>query len=65
MEDEKGAKEDKSGRTIKKTWDLSSPNANQSYSKVPMVSESHDRVYLLAIITAPLIAVLSEPPELG
>ncbi|SOD15050.1 hypothetical protein [Pedobacter xixiisoli] len=64
-EDEKGAKEDKSGRTIKKTWDISSPNPNQPYSKEPIINEAHNRVYLLAIITEPLIAILSEPPELA
>ncbi len=65
LEDEKGSKEDKSGRTIKKTWDFSSPSPYPPYAKEPIINEAHNRVYLLAIITAPLIAILSEPPELG
>lgn len=64
LEDEEGAKEDKSGRTIKKTWDLSSPNTHQTYSKHHTASEAHNRVYLMAIIAEPLIAILSEPPEI-
>ena len=64
-EEDKGAKDDKSGRTAKKTWDCSSPNPHQTYSKEPFVSEAHDRVYLLAIINEPLISILSEPPELS
>lgn len=63
-EEDKGTKED-SGRTAKKTWDYSSPNLYQTYSKEPLVSEAHDRVYLLAIINEPLISILSEPPELS
>lgn len=62
-EEDKGNKEDKSGRTAKKTWDCSSPNSHQTYSKEPIVSEAHDRVYLLAIISEPLIPIHCEPPN--
>ncbi|WP_138730439.1 hypothetical protein [Pedobacter helvus] len=65
LEDEESTKDDKSGRAIKKTWDISSAHPHQTFSNISIVNEAHNRVYLLSIVNAPLLSVLSEPPELG
>jgi len=63
LEDDNGPKEDQSVRFTKKLWASSSPH--QLYTKVLITSEAHQRIYLMSVITPPLIAILSEPPEQG
>ncbi|MCK7555820.1 hypothetical protein MKQ70_12650 [Chitinophaga sedimenti] len=61
-EKDKSAKEDKSGRPDKKMMYYDVPGAHP-FSHLRTATEAHNRVYLLAIITAPLIPVPIEPPE--
>lgn len=64
-EEDKSAKEEKSGRSVKKMWYFDVPSLGQISAKDLGYSEAHNRVYLLAIISEPLITILIEPPEFG
>lgn len=63
-EEEKCSKEEKSSRSVKKNWDYSSTPFHLSTKLcATMAQEAHNRVYLLALISKPLIPIHCEPPN--
>ncbi|WP_129715458.1 hypothetical protein [Pedobacter sp. SYP-B3415] len=64
-EEEKNTKDEKSGRGMKKQLFCEHPEMNRLAFKEAMSLRPHDRVYLSAAVTKPLIAIPTEPPELG
>lgn len=64
-EDEsKGKKDHKSLRTPRKAWYFQWSENHSYFIKEPSNWEAHNSVYLLAIITEPLIVIFTQPPEL-
>ncbi|RZK79283.1 MAG: hypothetical protein EOO92_09590 [Pedobacter sp.] len=62
-EEDQNAKEEKTNRTAKKMWYFEMPEIKQTSTKDPIAWEAHNKVYLLAIISEPHIAIPTEPPE--
>lgn len=62
-EEEKNTKKEKSGRSAKKIWYVASPETDQLWSKISIATEAHNKVYLLAKLSEPHIAIPTEPPE--
>lgn len=60
---EKNTKKEKSDRSAKKMWYLESPETDQLWSKISIATEAHNKVYLLAKLSEPHIAISTEPPE--
>jgi hypothetical protein len=60
---EKNTKKEKSDRYAKKMWYLESPETDQLWSKISIAMEAHNKVYLLAKLSEPHIAISTEPPE--
>jgi len=60
---EKNTKKEKSDRSAKKMWYLESTETDQLWSKISIATEAHNKVYLLAKLSEPHIAISTEPPE--
>ncbi|WP_146610837.1 hypothetical protein [Pedobacter cryoconitis] len=62
-DEEKNTKKEKSDRSAKKMWYLESPETDQLWLKISLATEAHNKVYLLAKLSEPHIAISTEPPE--
>lgn len=62
-DEQENTKKEKSDRSAKKMWYLESPETDQLWSKIYSAAEAHNKVYLLAKLSAPYIAISIEPPE--
>lgn len=62
-EENQGKKDNKSLRMVRKAWYFQWPENHTYFTKEPATWEAHNSVYLLAIISEPLIPIITQPPE--